>query len=83
METLVRKYVNTAKERLELRTSFPFTETLPEVQILLLDLRTKPPLSSLSHSRMPLVITCVMHARRKLKGTGIHEMRQLQVTAKE
>ena len=83
VETLVRKYVNTAKDRLELRASFLFTEFLPEVQILLLDLRTNPPLSSLSPSRMPLVIICVMHARRKLKVTGIHEIRQLQVTAKD
>lgn len=35
------KYVNTAREGFEIEASTPFTQTLPEVQPLLLDLTTK------------------------------------------
>ena len=52
--------VNTAKEGFELKALSPFTETLPEVQPLLLD----------ASSRMLPAIACVMHAQRKLKVTG-------------
>ena len=61
---------NNTKEGFEHKASSLFTETLPDIQPLLLESTTKPPQSPWSPSRMHPAAACVMYACRKLKVTA-------------